>query len=504
MKKKSIILSVTTCCFAAFTACDMDLASETSIPTNQSVQSVQDCGKYSNLFHAEWRGYVQNSYTMDALVQSGLITATADYGNTYGAFYRWDYTITDGAFSGCWSDNYNFIANANVLLKGAEALLADNSLSDDDRKEIRLYMGHAYFTRAYAYFELALHFCKNYDPSSAANEYGIPLVEEYNSTPSIAGTYPGRSTLEETYKQIDSDLAKAEEYVTTAGEINSAYITADVVKALKARIALEKEDYQTAISTATALVNSGTYPLMTDGDAYADMWLHDNGTEAIWQFAMVKAKETGPNALGSAFSGIIDKLPRPSYLPTNTVLNLYDKDNDIRYNAYFTYDSIDAQTVPDFMITYCKKWPGNPELYEGKSNNINKTKAFRISEMYLIAAEAYAMSGDETNASAMLNKLKTARVKGWSDKSYKGDALIKEIQDEYVRELFGEQPYLFDLKRWKKGLNRSSSEAQDISYLPALGTDMVKSADDHMWVWPIPKDEIDANPQIKGQQNAGY
>ena len=116
---------------------------------------------------------------------------------------------------------------------------------------------------------------KNYDPSSAANEYGIPLVEEYNSTPSIAGTYPGRSTLEETYKQIDSDLAKAEEYVTTAGEINSAYITADVVKALKARIALEKEDYQTAISTATALVNSGTYPLMTDGDAYADMWLHD-------------------------------------------------------------------------------------------------------------------------------------------------------------------------------------------------------------------------------------
>ena len=87
---------------------------------------------------------------------------------------------------------------------------------------------------------------------------------------------------------------------------------------------------------------------MTDGDAYADMWLHDNGTEAIWQFAMVKAKETGPNALGSAFSGIIDKLPRPSYLPTNTVLNLYDKDNDIRYNAYFTYDSIDAQTVPDF------------------------------------------------------------------------------------------------------------------------------------------------------------
>ena len=116
MKKKTI-LSLFACCCAAFTACDMDLTSETSIATNESVQSVLDCQKYSNLFHAEWRSYLQNAYAMDALVQSGLITATADYGNTYGAFYRWEFTITDGAFSGCWSNNYNYIANANVLLK---------------------------------------------------------------------------------------------------------------------------------------------------------------------------------------------------------------------------------------------------------------------------------------------------------------------------------------------------------------------------------------------------
>ena len=299
-------------------------------------------------------------------------------------------------------------------------------------------------------------------------------------------------------------MAKAEELVITAGEQNSAYITKDVVKALKARVALEKEDYQGAISAATSLIDSGTYPLMTDAAAYADMWVHDNGTEAIWQFAMIKGQEECPNSLGSAFSGIIDVLPRPSYIPTKTVLGLYDQDNDIRYDAYFTYDSIDAQSVSDFMLTYCKKWPGNPDFYDGKSSNVNKTKAFRISEMYLIAAEAYAMSGDAANASEILNELKAARIKGWNDKAYSGDALMKEIQDEYVRELFGEDPHIFNMKRWKKGLNRSTGEAQVQSYLPALGTDMVKPADDHMWVWPIPKDEIDSNPQIKGQQNEGY
>ena len=67
---------------------------------------------------------------------------------------------------------------------------------------------------------------------------------------------------------------------------------------------------------------------------------------------------------------------------------------------------IDRQVGDDIEVTYCSKWPGNPELYEGKSNNVNKLKAFRISEMYLIAAEAYAMLNQEDKASEMLNELK--------------------------------------------------------------------------------------------------
>ena len=42
----------------------------------------------------------KNAYSMDALVQSGLLTATADYGNTYGYFLSWAFEITDGAFFG--------------------------------------------------------------------------------------------------------------------------------------------------------------------------------------------------------------------------------------------------------------------------------------------------------------------------------------------------------------------------------------------------------------------
>ena len=114
------------------------------------------------------------------------------------------------------------------------------------------------------------------------------------------------------------------------------------------------EDYQNAAAAAQGLINSKRYTLISDGDAYKKMWLNDVGTEAIWQFAMSKT-ETGSNALGSSFMGIVDKLPRPSYLPVKSVLNLYDKENDIRYDAYFTTGLIDRQVGDDIEVTYCSK-----------------------------------------------------------------------------------------------------------------------------------------------------
>ncbi|RHA78376.1 RagB/SusD family nutrient uptake outer membrane protein, partial [Phocaeicola coprophilus] len=97
----------------------MDLTPETNIATDESVRNVGDCEKYSNLFHAEWRGYIQGSIAATELVQSGQVVATPDYGNNYGSFYRWDFQITDGTIQSCWSSNYNYIANANLLIQKA-------------------------------------------------------------------------------------------------------------------------------------------------------------------------------------------------------------------------------------------------------------------------------------------------------------------------------------------------------------------------------------------------
>jgi hypothetical protein len=38
----------------------------------------------------------------------------------------------------------------------------------------------------------------------------------------------------------------------------------------------------------------------------------------------------------------------------------------------------------------------------------------------------------------------------------------------------------------------------------AAGKNLSYAAGDYRFVWPIPSDEIQVNPQLEGQQNPGY
>ena len=86
---------------------------------------------------------------------------------------------------------------------------------------------------------------------------------------------------------------------------------------------------------------------------------------------------------------------------------------------------------------------------------------FRLSEMYLIAAEGYMMAGQSSNAIQKLNALRTARaITGQSNVISAGETAqvnakdINVILDERARELCGEQQRWFDLKRTGKLIER--------------------------------------------------
>ena len=83
-------------------------------------------------------------------------------------------------------------------------------------------------------------------------------------------------------------------------------------------------------------------------------------------------------------------------------------------------------------------------------------------------------------------------------------ASIDDILKERVRELFGEGFRISDLKRNGKDMKRGDAQIANSIYLPSTYQQFSKTSGDHRFLWPIPKDEIDANPNIKGQQNEGF
>lgn len=123
--------------------------------------------------------------------------------------------------------------------------------------------------------------------------------------------------------------------------------------------------------------------------------------------------------------------------------------------------------------------------------------------MYLIAAEAAAnKAGQDGIASYYLNELRSKRIGNWSDKEYSGVELMKEIREERVRELFGEGHRMNDLKRWHMGFSRSAGQDPDLVQPGANYASCTRPADDPYFLWPIPTDEIQANPHI--EQNPAY
>lgn len=243
------------------------------------------------------------------------------------------------------------------------------------------------------------------------------------------------------------------------------------------------------------------------------MWVKDTGSEVIWQIYM-SADELG-SATGTSFWGQYKKDDPSSqvmdYIPSQKLIDLYEQDRDIRFAAYFAPFTLKVSTGATGDIYVFDKYPGNPDIYNVVSvdnHYTNKSKPFRISEQYLIAAEAYVGNNDIVNGAKYLNLLRASRLVDYVDVTYNSpNTLLADIQDERHKELVGEGFRLTDLKRWGLGVNREDATQDAALVLLPGGTNttaLTKTADDFRMVWPIPKSETDVNPQIKGQQNPGY
>ena len=165
------------------------------------------------------------------------------------------------------------------------------------------------------------------------------------------------------------------------------------------------------------------------------------------------------------------------------MFNSYDVD-DVRLSAYIGDDGSGNHYVNKFFES-------------GRGGRIVDMKACRISEMYLIRAEANARkaSPDLTSATNDLNELRTNRIDFYTPASFgSASALIDAIMEERFKELAFEGFRFFDLKRNNLSVQRLSTDAS--------AAWQTLDAGNFRFVLPIPNDELLANPAMV--QNLGY
>ncbi|TXH56582.1 MAG: RagB/SusD family nutrient uptake outer membrane protein [Bacteroidia bacterium] len=477
-----------------FTSCSkkLELFPYSSIATGQSLTSVSDAEYWNTGMYASLKGNVYGIFMFSTDVQSDLLNSTLDYGNRNGAPHRWDFNDDDYTIRDTWSGYYSALKNVNYFIANASKI-STNTQADADK--LNRYISEAHWFRAFYYSNLILRWGKAYDPATAANELGVPLVLDFD-----VAARPARATMKQVYDQILDDITKAKTgLAAVAGTKGSNKLSIDAVLALEARVKLYMQDWAGAKAAADAVIAKNVYPLVNTAAAMKSLWVNDSKDETLFMLFANNSNQ-GPGQTNSIYLGYTPatKFYRPDFVPVQWIVDLFDN-NDIRKGVYFKSDSLDIQGVKYQNISLVHKYEGNPALFTGANTNYaHAQKVLRSAELYLISAEAgYKSSGD---ALTPLNALRTAR--GLAATNATGTALYDLIKDERTRELAFEGFRLDDLKRWNEPMTRKAAQNTAFINVGANFNQLSKPAGDNKFVWGLPANDITINKNLV--QNAGW
>lgn len=452
---------------ASLSSCkkQLDLQPTDVFSNDNAFVTLADVQQGANAAYARYGAYANDMYVSALLSDEGRLGL--DNAGQGALTYRYQYAsdaTTGGDVIPAFGGYYALIDQVNRVLPNIPLVIG--SPSEEPRRNI--IKGQLLALRGIAHFGLLQAYSKNFE---ANDPLGVPIMLVSDPLGK-----PARNSMGEVMTQIETDLndAKALLPAVTPATFSDTVMNKVNIAAYQARIALYKRDYAAAITYSTEVINSGVKPLVTDDD-FADIWTDDNTEETLFRIRYATSSAIG--ALWGTTGGQI-------YIaPSDKLVASYDAD-DIRKDIYIGTLSPGNNFV--------KKFDGS-----ARGGKVVDMKAARISEMYLIRAEAYAKrsSPDLTLGAADLNALRAQRIHGYVDQVFLSPAeLVTAVLNERFKELCFEGFRFFDLKRNNLPVQRDASDANAAwQTLPETSL---------LFVLPIPRSETDANPNMV--QNPGY
>lgn len=401
------------------------------------------------------------------------------------ALYTFNHSAGSGSYSTYWSQIYFCLLQVNNLLQNIGQLEAAGATGFNG------YKGQALTLRAMMYFDMVRLYGKPYDVDK--NAYGVPNI----TTPLTSTAQPLRNTVEENYNQILADLKAAAPLL--AKTKSNGFVNYYGNLAMQARVYLYMKDYPNALKAAEEIITSNVYTLYSNA-AWVDSWKTQYGSESIFEIGIYPLEgDLGVGSIGAYLrklghggGSILGWFVASDYFLTR----LKEDAADVRWGV-MNDDEISTTTKPRKGALY--KYSGSISLAgDGKATNTAvNLKLIRLSEIYLIAAEA-ALPADALKAATYLNAIRKRAPN--LVPATAATVTIDMILDERSKELFGEGQRFFDMIR----LNRSITFNDEIIGISVATRPKTIDRSFYKTLLPISQAEINANPGIQAQQNPLY
>ncbi len=378
------------------------------------------------------------------------------YTPTSLCFATWDTELIPGITDITWTAEYKKIFYANAILENADKV---SGLSDSEREGIKR---EACFIRANAMWYLAQVYCLPYVPGNEGKQ-GIILKQSTQFDESLK-----RATLKETFDFIEADLAEALKIETplTQNSANGRWknyrANKAAVNGFAARFYLYLNDYTNALKYADAALAAHSQLVDYNTDMYfspSPVVVTINGrTETVnFPYTYIGSANNVNEYMFQWKELMYFRMAEDRnwwYMPSESLLSLYDKEHDLRYKYHivpnFAYiNTIDAE-LPAYIFFWKDRIPSGPTT----------------AEMLLIKAECEARSGNTSAAMTTVNRLRAVRM----DKDAPANVInltasskeeaVKKILEERRREMpFARR--LLDIRR----LNSNEDSFDDVGDL---------------------------------------
>lgn len=398
---------------------------------------------------------------------------------------------TNGRVFNAWSAIYNAISKANLVVERAP--LIEQDITEEQRDQ---FTGQALFLRAYHYYNLVKLWG------------GVPLITETIKSVDPSEVRVSRSSVEEVYAQILTDLETAVEllpdtYGNDAG-VNKARATKGAANALLAKVHAQKPnaDYNAVLQHANAVINSPAgYTLMDSYDALFD-GNNSNNRESILEIQYLGGDEGtwGPQMhLPPSLSG--DNW-RKFVTPSKDLVEAFDSEGDeVRKNATVFFEAvpwIDEYwgNALNSQVPFAYKWRN-----AGGWASADNDYILRLADIILMKAEALNELGRPGEAAEQVNSIRERVELPALEASVSAStqAMRQAILKERRLELAQEANRWSDLVRYGVAVETMNA-VDDVDLRDNQPVNYNVSQTDLLL--PIPQNEINRNPTLT--QNPGY